>query len=66
MDGMSQMVLEHYRYNISRTVLFSSEETFRSPYKDYSSLNRWQANWVSLSVFNLKILLFCNDAPTQR
>jgi hypothetical protein len=38
---------------------------FRIPYKDYSSLNRWQANWIFLSAFTLFNLLFCNDAPTQ-
>jgi hypothetical protein len=42
-------------------VLFSKncgEDTFRCPYKDYSSLNRWQANRALLSVFT-----FCNLFP---
>jgi hypothetical protein len=36
-----------YEYNTSLTVIFLktySEHTLRCPYKDYSSLNRWQAN----------------------
>jgi hypothetical protein len=35
-----------------------SEETFRCPYKDYISLNKWQANKDLLSVFT-----FCNLLP---
>jgi hypothetical protein len=42
------------------------EDTLRCPYKDYHSLNRWQANMVLLFVFTLYNLLFCNDAPTIR
>jgi hypothetical protein len=44
--------------NTSRTVIFVKtygEETLRCPYKDYSSLNWWQANRDLLSVFT-----FCN------
>jgi hypothetical protein len=43
-----------------------TEDTLRCPYKDYSSLNRWQANMDLLSVFTFYNLLFCNDAPTTR
>jgi hypothetical protein len=42
------------------------EETLRCPYKDYSSLNMWQANRDLLSTFTLCNLLFCNDAPIAR
>jgi hypothetical protein len=65
---MSQLVSEHHRCNTSCTNIFSKtygEEIFRCPYKDYSSLNRWQANWDLLFAFTLCILLFYNDAPTQ-
>jgi hypothetical protein len=59
-SGMSQLVSEHYRYNTSCTVLFSKtygDDTLRCPYKDYSSLNRWQANRDLLSTFTLCNLL---------
>jgi hypothetical protein len=54
--GTSQLVLEHYRYNTSRMPIFSKtyhEDTLRCPYKDYSSLNRWQPNRNLLSIQNL-------------
>jgi hypothetical protein len=38
--GTSQLVSEHYRCNTSRTTIFLKtygEDTFRCPYKDYSS-----------------------------
>jgi hypothetical protein len=66
---MSQLISEHYKCNISHMIIFSKtygEDTLRCPYKDYSSLNRWQANRVLLSAFTLCNLLFCNDAPTIR
>jgi hypothetical protein len=65
----SQLVSEHYGCNTSRAVLFLKtygEEMLRCPYKDYSSLNMWHANWISLSAFTLCNLLFCNDAPMLR
>jgi hypothetical protein len=49
-------------------VLFSktySEDTLRGPYKDYSSLNRWQTNRDLLSVYIFCNLFFCNDAPIK-
>jgi hypothetical protein len=67
--GTSQMVSKHYGYNTSHTTIFLKtydEDTRRCPYTDYSSLNRWQANWVLLSASTLCNLLFCNDAPTKR
>jgi hypothetical protein len=50
--GMSQLVSESYEYNTTLTVIFSktySEDTLQCPYKDYSSLDRWQANRDLLS-----------------
>jgi hypothetical protein len=61
---MSLLVLEPYEYNTSLIAIFLKtygEDTLKHPYKDYSSLNRWQANRVLLSAF-----IFCNDAPTPR
>jgi hypothetical protein len=55
---MSQLVSEAYEYNMTLTAIFLktySEDTLQHPYKDYSSLNMWQANRVLLSVFT-----FCN------
>jgi hypothetical protein len=55
---MSQLILEHYGYNTSRMVIFLKtygEKTLRCPYKDYSSLNWWQANMDLLSAFTLSI-----------
>jgi hypothetical protein len=34
------------------------EDTLRCPYKDYSSLNRWQANMDLLSAFRFYNLLY--------
>jgi hypothetical protein len=66
---MSQLVSEAYEYNTTPTAIFLKtygEDTLQCPYKDYSSLDRWQANMDLLSVFNFCNLLFCNDAPTPR
>jgi hypothetical protein len=41
------------------------EDTFKCPHKEYSSLNRWQANWVLLPAFPFYNLLFYNDAPMK-
>jgi hypothetical protein len=57
--GTSQLVSEPYEYNTSLMAIFLktySEDTLRCPYKYYSSLNRWQANWDLLSAFT-----FCNN-----
>jgi hypothetical protein len=51
---MPQLVSEPYEYNTTLTAIFLKiygEDTLRCPYKDYSSLNRWQANRDLLSVF---------------
>jgi hypothetical protein len=51
---MSQLVSEPYEYNTTLTVIFSKtygEDTLQCPYKDYSSLDRWQVSRDLLSVF---------------
>jgi hypothetical protein len=63
-DGTSQLVSEPYEYNTSPTVIFSKtygEDTLQCPYKDYSSLDRWQPTGIYFLQFT-----FCNDAPTPR
>jgi hypothetical protein len=58
---MSQLVSEPYEYNTTLTDIFSKtygEDTLQCPYKDYSSLDRWQANMDVLSVFTFCNLLF--------
>jgi hypothetical protein len=55
---MSQLVSEPYEYNMTLTIIFLktySEDTLQCPYKDNSSLDRWQANRDLLSIFT-----FCN------
>jgi hypothetical protein len=55
---MSRLVLESYEYNTTLMAIFLktySEDTLQCPYKDYSSLDKWQANMDLLSVFT-----FCN------
>jgi hypothetical protein len=50
-----------YEYNTSLTAIFLktySEDTLQCSYKDYSSLNRWQAKRDLLSIFTLCNLLF--------
>jgi hypothetical protein len=66
---MSQLVSEHYGYNTLCTATFLKtydEEMLICPYKDYSSLNKWQANWVLLSIFTFEHLLLFNDTLTSR
>jgi hypothetical protein len=58
---MSQLVSEPYEYNTTLTAIFSKtygEDTLQCPYKDYSSLDKWQANRDLLSVFTFCNLLF--------
>jgi hypothetical protein len=55
------LVSELYEYNTTLTAIFLKtydEDTLQCPYKDYSSLNRWQANRDLLSVFTFYNLLF--------
>jgi hypothetical protein len=49
---MSQLVSESYEYNTTLTTIFSKtygEDMLQCLYKDYSSLDRWQANRDLLS-----------------
>jgi hypothetical protein len=60
-QGRNSWYQSHYGYNTSCMVLFSKtydEKMRRCPHKDYSSLNRWQANMDLLSVFIFCHLLF--------
>jgi hypothetical protein len=55
---MSQLVSEPYEYNNTLAAIFSKtygKDMLQCPYKDYSSLDRWQANRDLLYVFT-----FCN------
>jgi hypothetical protein len=55
---MSQLVSESYEYNMTLMAIFLKtygEDTLQCPYKDYSSLDRWQANRDLLSVFTSAI-----------
>jgi hypothetical protein len=55
---MSQLVSELYEYNMTLTAIFLKtygEDTLQCPYKNYSSLDRWEANMDLLLVFT-----FCN------
>jgi hypothetical protein len=67
--GMSQLVSRLYDYNTTLMVIISKtygEDTLQCSYKDYNSLDRWQANRDLLYVFTFCNLLSCNDAPTSR
>jgi hypothetical protein len=55
---MSQLVSETYEYNMTLTAIFSKtygEDTLQCPHKDYSSLNRWQANRNLLSAIYFSV-----------
>jgi hypothetical protein len=57
---MSQLVSETYKYNTTLMAIFLKtygEDTLQCPYKDYSSLDKWQANRDLLSVFTFYNLL---------
>jgi hypothetical protein len=59
--GMSQLVSESYEYNTTLTTIFLKtygEDTLQCPYRDYSSLDKWQANKDLFSVFTFCNLLF--------
>jgi hypothetical protein len=58
---MSQLISEPYEYNTTLIAVFLKiygEDMLQCPYKDYSSLNRWQANRDLLLVFTFYNLLF--------
>jgi hypothetical protein len=55
---MLQLVSEPYEYNTSLTAIFLKtygEDTLRCPYKNYSSLSRWQANRDLLSAIYFSV-----------
>jgi fibrillarin-like rRNA methylase len=55
---MSQLVSESYEYNTTLTVISSKiygEDMLQCPYKDYSSLDRWQANRDLLSAIYFSV-----------
>jgi hypothetical protein len=57
---MSQLVSESYEYNMTLTAIFLKtygEDTLQYPYKDYSSLDRWQANKDLLSVIYFSVMM---------
>jgi hypothetical protein len=57
---MSQLVSEPYEYNMILTAIFLKtygEDTLQCLYKDYSSLDRWQANRDLISVYTFHNLL---------
>jgi hypothetical protein len=58
---MSQLVSEPYEYNMSLTVIFLKaygEDMLQYLYKEYNSVDRWQAKRDLLSVFTFCNLLF--------
>jgi hypothetical protein len=65
---MSHLVSEPYEYNMTLTTIFSKiygEDMFQLPHKDYSSLDRWQANRDLLSIFTFCNLLFATTHLCQ-
>jgi hypothetical protein len=58
---MSQLISESYEYNTTLTAIFSKtygDDTLQCPYKNCSSLDRWQANMDLFFVFTFHNLLF--------
>jgi hypothetical protein len=58
---MSQLLSEPYEYNTTLTTIFLKtydKDTLQCSYKDYSSIDMWQANRDLLSVFTFYNLLF--------
>jgi hypothetical protein len=56
--GSCQLVSEPYEYNTTPTAIFLKtydEDMLQCPYKDYSSLGRWQANRDLLSVIYFSV-----------
>jgi hypothetical protein len=65
---MSQLVSEPYEYNTTLTAIFLKtydEDTLQCSHKDYSSLDRWQANKDLLFVFTFCNLLFATTHLRQ-
>jgi hypothetical protein len=58
---MSQLVSEPYEYSTTLTAIFLKtygEDMLQCPYKDYSSLDRWQANRDLLSVIYFSVTTY--------
>jgi hypothetical protein len=58
---MSLLVSESYEYNTTLTDIFLKtygDETLQCPHKDYSSLDRWQANRDLFYVFTFYNLFY--------
>jgi hypothetical protein len=56
--GISQLVSESYEYNTILMAIFLKtydKDTLQCPYKDYCSLNRWQANRDLLSAIYFSV-----------
>jgi hypothetical protein len=56
---MSKLVSKPYEYNTTLTAIFlktNGEDTLKCPYKDYSSLDRWQANRDLLSAIYFSVM----------
>jgi hypothetical protein len=56
---MSQLVSKPYEHNTTLMAIFSKtygEYALQCPYKDCSSLNRWQANMDLLSVLYFSVM----------
>jgi hypothetical protein len=65
---MSQLVSEPYEDNTTLMAIFLktySDDMLQCPYKDYSSLDRWQANSDLLSIFTFYNLLFATTHLRQ-
>jgi hypothetical protein len=55
---MSQLVSETYEYNTTLMAIFLKtygEDTLQCPYKDYSSLDKWQADRNLLSAIYFSV-----------
>jgi hypothetical protein len=55
---MSQLVSETYKYNTTLMAIFLKtygEDTLQCPYKDYSSLDKWQADRNLLSAIYFSV-----------
>jgi hypothetical protein len=65
---MLQLISESYEYNTTPTAIFLktyNENMLQCPHKNYSRLDRWQANRDLLSVFTFCNLLFATTHLRQ-
>jgi hypothetical protein len=61
---MSQLVSKPYEYNTTLTTIFLKtygEDMLQYSYKDYSSLDRWQANRGLLSVIYFSVMMHLRE-----